>query len=237
MIISDWKKKKLDLLAGPLIICAIFLTSLISSSVIVPVVGQVFGVCCDVPLMVFASIFSSFITVLVLSLMKYVNWHSAFSWSSQTYVESLCIIVVSFLLLVAMNALSELLDLPDNNAQRVMSMVYSPLGIITLVFVGPVVEELVFREAMIGYVLRKGGKAWWAVLISAVIFGLVHANPAQVPFAVIAGLLFGWIYCKYHSIVLTSILHILNNGMAVFLILLYGEDASIVSFFEKIFGE
>lgn len=74
--------------------------------------------------------------------------------------------------------------------------------------VGPIVEELVYR----GFVLRsfqKYGKLA-AVIISSILFGVMHANLPQSMFAFGVGLILGYVAVEY-SIVWSIVLHIINN--------------------------
>jgi membrane protease YdiL (CAAX protease family) len=91
----------------------------------------------------------------------------------------------------------------------------NPWGILAIAIVGPIVEEIVFREGIIRYLLRHGEHRKYAVLFSAVVFGLIHFNPAQIPFAIITGIILGIIYVKSGSIIITSLIHILNNTAAL----------------------
>lgn len=73
---------------------------------------------------------------------------------------------------------------------------------------GPVAEELVFR----GYIMRRllpFGKEF-AIVISAVLFGLIHGNFLQGSYAVGAGLVLGYIAVEY-SMKWSVVIHILNN--------------------------
>ncbi len=79
--------------------------------------------------------------------------------------------------------------------------------------VGPAIEELVFRGFLLN-ALRPLGKAY-AVLISAVMFSLMHADVEQIFFTFAAGLILGYVAAEY-SIWASLILHIINNGI-------YGE--------------
>lgn len=75
-------------------------------------------------------------------------------------------------------------------------------------FLGPVMEEVVFR----GVVLRglaKYGKLF-AIVTSAALFGLFHADIVQGVFAFAAGLIFGYIAMEY-GILWSIALHIFNN--------------------------
>ena len=72
----------------------------------------------------------------------------------------------------------------------------------------PVWEELLFR----GVILRKlqpFGKRF-AVLGSAVLFGLFHGNFLQTPYAILIGLVLGYVTVEY-SIVWAMALHMFNN--------------------------
>lgn len=50
-----------------------------------------------------------------------------------------------------------------------------------------------------------------AVVVSALLFGLIHMTAEQIPFAVCAGLLLGYIYLKTQSIWSVVIIHAANN--------------------------
>ncbi len=92
-----------------------------------------------------------------------------------------------------------------------LASVGSDMGIMMMIyagFVGPVVEELVFR----GFLMRrfeKYGKGF-AVIVSAVLFGVMHGNPLQIVFGTLVGLILGYIAIEY-SIKWSIILHIANN--------------------------
>ena len=74
--------------------------------------------------------------------------------------------------------------------------------------VAPVVEELVYR----GYVMQsftRFGKGF-AVVFSALLFGVMHANLPQGLYAFYCGLVLGYVAMRY-SIVWSIILHAINN--------------------------
>jgi membrane protease YdiL (CAAX protease family) len=91
------------------------------------------------------------------------------------------------------------------------------LGLNLLVFaVAPaLLEEMVFR----GYVLktlRRYGDGL-AVVITSLLFGLMHGNVLQIPFAFIVGLVLGYLVVQTNNIWLAVGLHFLNNAMSVLL--------------------
>lgn len=74
-------------------------------------------------------------------------------------------------------------------------------------------EEFALRGVVLG-ALRKFGDGF-AVGISALLFGLMHGNFTQVPFALIAGVALGFVYVVTGSIWSSVILHFCNNLISV----------------------
>lgn len=116
---------------------------------------------------------------------------------------------------LAINILSEQIPLEDNMQEEFLSMAHDWVGILSICIIAPIVEEFIFREGMIGYWLRKGKSPLYAIVVSSLIFGAIHMNPAQMPFAFLSGILLGIIYWKTRNIIFCSILHILNNSVAI----------------------
>lgn len=76
-----------------------------------------------------------------------------------------------------------------------------------------IVEEFAFRGVVLES-LRKYGD-WFAIVISAVMFGLMHGNVLQVPFALIAGLALGYSYVVTGTLWTSVIIHFFNNFISV----------------------
>ena len=73
---------------------------------------------------------------------------------------------------------------------------------------GPIAEELLFR----GLVLRKlepYGKGF-AIVMSALAFGVFHCNLVQIPYAFLVGLVLGYTALE-HNILWAMLLHMFNN--------------------------
>ena len=126
---------------------------------------------------------------------------------------------------MSISILTENVELPEEMVQLMLGMSRNAWGLLILVIVGPITEELLFREAIEGEMLRRGANPWLAIIVSALAFSTVHFNLAQIFYAFPLGILFGIIYYRTESIVLTSLLHILNNGIVVAQLYLLGEDA------------
>ena len=75
------------------------------------------------------------------------------------------------------------------------------------------VEEFVFRGVIL-QPLRKFGD-WFAILSTALLFGLMHGNMTQVPFAIIAGVALGYVAVVSGSLWVSVAVHFFNNFIAV----------------------
>ncbi len=74
--------------------------------------------------------------------------------------------------------------------------------------VAPVVEELIYRGFIMN-ALKKYGKVF-AIVISSILFGLMHCNLIQSIFAMTVGLILGYVAMNY-SIKWSILLHFINN--------------------------
>lgn len=81
--------------------------------------------------------------------------------------------------------------------------------LIRVAIIPAVVEELLFRGTVCKN-LTVYGKGT-AVVVSAVLFALMHTNVEQLLYTFVAGLFFGWLYVESKSIIFPTILHFLNN--------------------------
>ena len=116
--------------------------------------------------------------------------------------------------MVFINLCSEFLNLPDNMQDTFRAMSRNVFGILSITIMAPLVEELLFRGAIQGYMLRKGMKPLYTILIASAIFGIVHMNPIQIPFAFAIGMIFGWLYYRTGSVVPGIVGHFINNSIA-----------------------
>ena len=131
--------------------------------------------------------------------------------------------------ILAVSLFSEFFDLPDFTGGSLAKMMGSMPGILAVGVLGPILEEVVFREALLGGMFAQRVSPWKAILISAFVFGAVHFNPAQFPAAFCIGLLLGVVYWKTGNIVVTSIIHMANNLLCVALVRGLGDAADTFS--------
>ncbi|MDR3178840.1 MAG: CPBP family intramembrane metalloprotease [Oscillospiraceae bacterium] len=98
------------------------------------------------------------------------------------------------------------------------------LYVIIISFLPAVLEEFAFRGLILGS-LRKFGD-FFAVLVSSILFGIIHLNTVQSPFAFLAGLILGVLLIETNSMLPGIILHFVNNFFS-----------SVMDVFEKLYDE
>ena len=112
-------------------------------------------------------------------------------------------------------------------------MLKGPVWIVLLsvsVF-APFFEEWLCRGIILRGLLKKM-KPGWAIVISALVFGLIHMNLWQAIPAFIIGTILGYVYYKTGSLKLTMLMHCVNNTLSVIMSRIPGlED---VEFFAEI---
>lgn len=132
-------------------------------------------------------------------------------------------VVFVFAAMYVLNLLIEQTGLPNSNEEAFIAMSRNPFGLLSIALLAPILEELLFRGAIEGYLLREGRSPWGAIVVSSLIFGVVHMNPAQMPFAFLLGMMFGWLYYRTGSLLPGVVGHVLNNSVAAANMILYGD--------------
>ena len=101
----------------------------------------------------------------------------------------------------------------------------------SLIFAGilsPIIEEMMFRGVMLNKLRRYGDKV--AIITTAILFGLFHANFSQFFYAVALGMIFAYVALKTGTIKYSIILHIVVNIMGgVILPAVIGDGSNIVA--------
>ena len=87
------------------------------------------------------------------------------------------------------------------------------LSFIATAIVPALVEEFACRGIVLE-LLKKYGQGF-AIITSSIIFGIMHGNFEQIPFAILVGLILGYIYVKTGSIWTGVLVHGVNNAISV----------------------
>ena len=108
-------------------------------------------------------------------------------------------------------------------------------GYLALGILAPLAEEMVFRGAILRTLLNyfNGRMYWVPIIVSALLFGLIHGNMAQLLNAFLIGILLGWMYYRTESIVPGIVLHWVNNTVAYTMYKLMPQmnDGKLIDFF------
>lgn len=140
---------------------------------------------------------------------------------SPSYVASM--LAAFFLLVFGNSALTMVLDLPDEGISQIfMAVKDAPFAWLTLCLVGPLVEELIFREGIARQLRTLGMRTFWAAFLTAAVFGVAHGNLAQAIPAIILGTALGLYYFRTNDLRLCLTAHVLNNTLA-FILLFFPE--------------
>jgi len=186
---------------------------------------------------IISSVISSILTLVVFLWLK---------WSpfSRTYLQSrpwgvlVWVVVLALGTIVPSTWLGEQIpyEMPQEMEQMLSEMLHNRWGYLAIGVLAPIVEEMVFRGAILRVLLAPlapskpprgealmspsgddrgaGPLVWCAILISALLFGAVHGNVQQFVHATLIGLLLGWMYYRTNSIVPGIVFHWINNTAA-----------------------
>ena len=163
------------------------------------------------------SVFSSVITLVIFLKTKWTPLTRGYLLS-KPWGTLLWVALFSLGTIIPLSFLYEQLgiEMDENTQQIITSMMKEPWGYVAVGILAPLAEEVVFRGAILRTLLGIMSKKnhWVAIMISAAIFGIVHANLAQFINALLMGLILGWMYYRTGSLVPGILLHWVNNTMA-----------------------
>lgn len=99
---------------------------------------------------------------------------------------------------------------PETYDPSVINLV---LNLLSMAVMPAFFEEIAFRGYVLGALRPYGDKL--ALILSSALFGLIHGNIKQVPFAFVLGLVFGWLAVQTNSLLPSIVLHFTNNAFSV----------------------
>ena len=143
-------------------------------------------------------------------------------------------VVASIGTIVPSLALQDLMPpLPDVTREAFRQIIGNDYGYFTICLFAPLVEEIVFRGAVLRALLKSMPHPALAVTVSAVFFAAVHFNPAQMPHAFLVGLLLGWMCWRTGSILPGVAFHWANNtiAFAVCRLMPHWDDMTLLEIF------
>ena len=129
--------------------------------------------------------------------------------------------------------LQEIMPALPNLAEDTFDMILKDRwGYLVIGLLAPLAEELVFRGAILRALLQWKRNPWIGIVISALLFALIHMNPVQMPHAFLIGILLGWMYYRTDSIIPGIVYHWVNNTVAYVMYNLYPDpDMTLLDLF------
>lgn len=167
---------------------------------------------------------------------KWAKVNLGYCRSSQNRITLLCLALFALCMVLPEIYAHELIDfdgLTKSSENLVENIMKNPLGLIIVGILGPIAEELLFRGAILKTLLRLGGDKyhWWAILATALLFGLIHGNVSQFVSAVWAGVVYGWLCYRTKSLVPSIVAHCVGNSAPCIFASIFPEMEKLVDIF------
>ncbi|PAV27678.1 CPBP family intramembrane metalloprotease [Virgibacillus profundi] len=103
----------------------------------------------------------------------------------------------------------------SENTQLIMNVTRAtPLFMIIPMFIAPILEEIIFRKIIFGSFYKKMN-FFFAALLSAVVFGIIHGEPQHILIYASMGFVFAFLYVKTKRIIVPIIVHMAMNSIVV----------------------
>ncbi len=170
---------------------------------------------------VLAFLIAAIVMWILLRVGKTRNYQPAyFGWNLTPYAPFLIMATVSLNFAMSeINALMISLLSPNVSTDLLMSGSGEISGleifllIVSTAVIPGIVEELFFRGIILTNLIPYGRGT--AIVGSALLFGLMHMNPAQFFYTTLMGITLGYIYVKTRSIWICVLIHFTNNALGV----------------------
>ena len=171
-----------------------------------------------------ALLISDLLVILILLLMKYCGFKELFK---RVPADVLLISIVFALCgMFAVEMLSSTVDIPNKLEEQFKALAGTVSGFLGICIIGPIMEEMIMRRVILKEMAKATKSMWWGIIISSALFSIIHINPIQVVFAMPAGIILGWLYCKTGSLLVPICIHIINNTIS-FIEISVGSETEI----------
>ena len=180
-------------------------------------------------------IISGVLTLALARVVKMTDFKGAFSckdikWSS-VWIPVLGIIFIMYafdiLLSDILNISSALKKQDDSDINLQLLGTFG--GMLSL-WVAPIMEELIFREAIIKSMLSNGATAKQAIIFSAICYSVTCIYPYYIIFRFLLGIFLAIVYVKTRSIVLSYIIAVVLTSVSFAIKHVFGVDDLVLGF-------
>jgi membrane protease YdiL (CAAX protease family) len=183
------------------------------------------------------------VVALVIFLLLRNDWSATKFWSFRG--ASIWIVIISICLGLGMNfAVSSAISLTGGFGigEGYEALLSQTLGnnmwleLLAIGIIGPILEEVIFRGAVLSRMRGIMGLTW-AIIAESILFGLIHMIPLQIMFASVLGLVFTLAYVWSRNIWVPIAMHIAVNSFSVLATYLPEQDLPLeASYFPLVLG-
>jgi uncharacterized protein len=122
----------------------------------------------------------------------------------------------------------------SENTQMIVDLVkVTPLFLIIVTILGPILEEIIFRYVLFGTLYKKLN-FFLSALISSLIFAVVHMDFSHILVYASMGFVFSFLYVKTKRIIVPIVAHTLMNALVMFMQLSLGEIIKLQEQLEQV---
>lgn len=187
-----------------------------------------------------SSIFLSVVYILLLTSIVYIGLKNrkSFSFLRAGFQPALLFISFGFLMSfhLVIDPLSGIIPEPEGLMKSIEEMMQYPiLAFFTIAVMAPLLEEILFRGIILDGYLKNYSPAK-SIIISALLFAVIHGNIAQGIGAFVMGIVVGILYWRTQSLLLCIGLHFVNNFTATLFIVLDPESLRSAQTFRELIG-
>ncbi len=219
-----------------LIYTILFVSLQVVANVVVQVVWTLVkgkGVAMDSTGMIITMALFNVVTICVFLLAKWSKVSRHWVRTRPWLVLFWCVIAALGAIIPSVWLQEQMPEMPNIVEEEFDMILKDRFGYFVVGLMAPLAEELVFRGAVLRSLLRWSTRPWLAIAVSAVLFAIMHMNPAQMPHAFLAGILLGWLYYRTDSIVPGVVYHWVNNTVAYVMYNFYPDPSLTL---EVLFG-
>ena len=139
-----------------------------------------------------------------------IKWYEYPLWA---VVGAICALVLTIIFNISgLTAISSFI-----NASRGLFYVSDSVAVLIALYCvfTPLLEEIIFRYLLFGYLLQRTQKAAASIIITAALFGIYHLNPVQALYGFIMGLLITYSYYRRRILTIPFLVHASANAVAL----------------------
>jgi membrane protease YdiL (CAAX protease family) len=132
-------------------------------------------------------------------------------------IPGLLAVIGTLLVANGVTMIAEYLPYYDGFVEMMKDAMVPSVGMaIAVVLIAPIFEEALLRGVVLRGFLRKLSPTW-AIVLSGLLFGVMHFHPVHVFFASIVGFALGYVYYRTRSLGLVILIHFINNAVSYYL--------------------